>query len=93
MLLGARRGDYGYYGYYDSDSPRRFELPESAYDTLLKLMCQTGRCRLRTRPGQDHPEPLAWDDGPPWEFWLEVKTSAGGRYYVLDASLRRRSPG
>jgi superfamily II DNA or RNA helicase len=34
-------------------------------------------------------EPLAWDDGEPWEFWLEIKTSAGGRYYILEASLRR----
>jgi len=89
MLLGARRGDYGYYGYYDSEAPRRFELPESAYDTLLKLMCQTGRCRFRPTANNDRLESLGWDDHQPWEFWLEIKTSAGGRYYLLEASLRR----
>ena len=83
MLLGARRGDYGYYGYYDSEAPRRFELPESAYSTTLRLMCETGRCRLRREQGEDRPPAIAWDDGPPWEFWLEVKPSPGGRY--LDA--------
>ena len=92
MLLGARRGDYGYYGYYDSDAPRRFELPESAYLTTLRMMCDTGRLRLRRDPHDDHPPAVAWDDGPPWEFWLEVKPSPGGRYLVLEASLRRNTP-
>jgi superfamily II DNA or RNA helicase len=89
MLLGARRGDYGYYGYYDSEAPRRFELPESAYDTLLRLMCQTGRSRFRAAANSDRLDPLEWDPGMAWEFWLEIKTSAGGRYYVLEGSLRR----
>ncbi len=89
MLLGARRGDYGYYGYYDSESPRRFELPDSSYDTLLKLMCQTGRCRFRPAGNNERLEPLEWDDHQPWEFWLGIGSSAGGRYYVLEASLRR----
>ncbi len=89
MLLGARRGDYGYYGYYDSDTPRRFELPVSADLTTLRLMCQTGRARLRISSGEDHPRPLSWDDGPAWDFWLEVRTSPGGRYFILDGSLRR----
>jgi superfamily II DNA or RNA helicase len=89
MLLGARRGDYGYYGYYDSEAPRRFELPDSAYTTTLRLMCDTGRCRLRREHSEDRPPTIAWDDGPPWEFWLEVKPSPGGRYMTLEASLRR----
>jgi superfamily II DNA or RNA helicase len=52
-------------------------------------MCDTGRCRLRREQGEDRPPAIAWDDGPPWEFWLEVKPSPGGRYLTLDASLRR----
>src|SRR5690242_18781744 len=52
-------------------------------------MVQTGRCRLRVAANDDDFESLEWDDGEPWEFWLEVKTSPGGRSYLLDGSLRR----
>ena len=92
MLLGARRGDWGgfYGGYYEGEAPRKFVLPESAYGTTFRQMCQTGRCRLRRSQHDDALEPLAWDDGEPWEFWLEIRSSPGGRYYVLDGSLRRR---
>jgi hypothetical protein len=92
MLLGARRGDWGgfYGGYYEGEAPRKFVLPESAYQTTFRQMCQTGRCRLRRSEASDALEPLAWDDGDPWEFWLEIRTSPGGRYYLLDGSLRRR---
>ena len=90
MLLGAHRGDWGYYSYYDSETSRRFVLPEAAFDTTFRLICQTGRCRLRPPHGNDADlQHVAWDDGPPWEFWLEVKPSPGGRYYVLDGHLRR----
>ena len=90
-LLGARRGDYGYYGWYgDSDTPRKFVLPESSYLTTFHQICETGRCRLRHGAGDNELTPLAWDGGEPWEFWLEVKASPGGRYYVLDGSLRRK---
>ncbi|MFL6197015.1 MAG: SNF2-related protein, partial [Thermoanaerobaculia bacterium] len=40
--------------------------------------------RVEGKPG----EPLAWDDGPPWEIWLEVREEAGGDRR-LSASLRR----
>jgi superfamily II DNA or RNA helicase len=88
MLLGAHRGDWGYYSYYDADVARRFVLPEAAYDTTFRLMCQTGRARLR-KGKEDTADALAWDEGPPWEFWLEFKPSPGGRYQILDGSLRR----
>jgi superfamily II DNA or RNA helicase len=91
MLLGARRGDWGgfYGGYYEGEAPRKFVLPESAYGTTFRQMCQTGRCRLRRGPNETALEPLAWDDGEPWELWLEIRPSPGGRYYLLDGSLRR----
>ena len=88
MLLGAHRGDWGYYSYYDADVARRFVLPEAAYDSTFKLMCRTGRARLR-KGKEDTGEALTWDDGPAWEFWLEFKPSPGGRYQILDGSLRR----
>ena len=91
MLLGARRGDWGgfYGGYYEGEAPRKFVLPESAYSTTFRQMCLTGRCRLRRSPSESALEPLAWDEGEPWELWLEIRASPGGRYYLLDGSLRR----
>ncbi len=88
MLLGAHRGDWGYYSYYDADVARRFVLPEASYATTFKLMVDTGRARLRKGKEENPPE-LTWDAGPPWEFWLEFKASPGGRYQILDGSLRR----
>ena len=90
MLLGARRGDWGgFYGGYEGDAPRKFVLPESAYLTTFRQMCNTGRCRLRRTQSEDSLVPLAWDEGEAWEFWAEIRTSPGGRYYLLDGSLRR----
>lgn len=94
MLAGAR-GEatimFGYLG--DAFLPRRFVLPESGYVTTLQTICNTGRARVRraVAEGSDLPGPLSWDDGPPWEFWLDVGRSPGGRNYVLNGSLRRPS--
>ncbi len=90
MLFGVR-SDESYPIDFDDEAqrPRRFVLPDSALDTTFRLICQTGRCRMRKLPPDDVPTALQWDDGGAWEFWLEIKTSPGGRNYVLDGSLRR----
>ncbi|HEV2293934.1 MAG TPA: hypothetical protein VGR35_08755 [Tepidisphaeraceae bacterium] len=66
-LLGAERN-----AYY-SDISRRFTIPGWAYNTTLRAICQTGRCLLRTAPPPREMRPLQWDDGEPWEFFIEVK--------------------
>lgn len=85
MLLGART-EYGYSGV---PSSRRFVLPENAYDTTLRLMCETGRCRLRRVAGEERPEPVEWDDGSPWVLQLSVARAAQGTGYVVDGQLGR----
>jgi superfamily II DNA or RNA helicase len=66
----------------------RLRLPEGNHE-LLRRMCQTGRCLLRT--GQDHMKPLQWDDGEPWRLHLAVVPREGGKLYGLEATLRRGS--
>lgn len=71
---------------------RSYTLPEASYDTTLRLMCETGRCRLRRDPLDEHPETLAWDDGEPWRFHLSVLASPHGSGYRVEGVLRRAGP-
>ena len=46
--------------------------------------------RFWTRPGKEMKigAPVVWDDGPPWEVWLEVRDEPSGEV-ALGATLRR----
>ena len=68
MLIGAR-SEASYHGAAPS---RRFVIPETAFDTTLRAICETGRCHLRREAGEEHPESLAWDDGDPWRLELAL---------------------
>ncbi|HUB26085.1 MAG TPA: SNF2-related protein [Tepidisphaeraceae bacterium] len=83
MLAGAgiRSDDYIYVGFETSDLPRQFRLSDGAFDMILKLMCQTGRCRLR-RDRHAEPSPLTWDDGEPWEFVIGFARDGGNVWKV-----------
>ena len=50
---------------------RRYYLEPSAFDTTLRLMCETGRCRVSIQ-GESDPLPLAWDQGEPWELRVDI---------------------
>jgi superfamily II DNA or RNA helicase len=94
QMLAGTRGEHTFSyggGFEDAFLPRRFVLPDFGYMTALRAMCDTGRARLRKPLSEatDIPGPIAWDDGPAWEFWLEVGRSPGGRNYVLGGSLKR----
>src|SRR5262249_11254543 len=89
LLQGAGASPYGWYpsrGY--GTWPARFQLVPPLSDILVPRMCASGRC-FRSVRGTDVPtlDPLAWDDGPPWEFWIEV--AGGDEQLVLAGSLRR----
>jgi superfamily II DNA or RNA helicase len=93
-FLAGARSDYGsYYGgysYSDYDSaPSRYTLTGPMLDSLVPLVCRTGHCVLRLSREDPELHPLAWDDGPPWELWLDVAPNASGKEYVLTGSLRR----
>ncbi len=52
----------------------------------MPLLCSTGRCFIRAAR-EEEPAPLAWSEGPPWEFWLECRVS--GSDYLVEGFLRR----
>jgi superfamily II DNA or RNA helicase len=74
-ILSALRGDQSYsYDYAET----YWSLPESARLSpalarmLMPLVVRTGRCCLRPRNEPDNLLPLAWDEGGPWNFLLEL---------------------
>ena len=75
MLLGARPETFvpAYNGNPVVEStPSRFFLGHTALETMLPLLCETGRCRLRRSPQDEQPPALVWDDGPPWRAVLRL---------------------
>lgn len=93
-ILGLLSGAVSSYGYgpYSFWAPRgvsppRYAVPASMQDTLIPLLCRTGRVRLRTPRAED--VDVQWDDGSPWEFHLEVDRAPGTVSYTLTGALRR----
>jgi hypothetical protein len=94
LLGGAQRDSYGYY-YSSGNRSSRFRLQEAQYGTLIRRMCQTGRCMLRLDVDEETLTPIAWDDGPPWEFWLVARRDDAANRFILSGELRsedRRMP-
>lgn len=101
LLMGGREHySYGYnynysYGSQYSGAPNRYKLFEPLDQTLMPMMCKTGRCRLVSAAAQteayatpkDEMLTLDWDDGEPWEFWLEMRRDESE--LVTVGSLRR----
>jgi len=50
---------------------RRYYLEPAAFGTTLRLMCESGRCRVSIN-GETDPLPLGWDHGQPWELRVDV---------------------
>jgi superfamily II DNA or RNA helicase len=67
-----------------------FRLAQPLVDRVLPLVAQSARALLRARP---HPDeeivPLAWDDGPPWTFHLEVVHGSASESFSIDGALVR----
>jgi superfamily II DNA or RNA helicase len=90
ILLGAPQElGYGYRSYYYDSAPAQYMLPRSLWEIVLPLMCETGRCFLRTSATIDGCAPLVWDEGEPWEFCLNVAADDGGDDYCVTGSLCR----
>jgi hypothetical protein len=92
LLLGAREqtGYYSSYGYSSySTAGGRYHLTGPQQEALIPQMCRTGRCMLRIAADDPELRPLTWDDGEPWQFWLDIVLDPKGKHYVLNGSLRR----
>ncbi len=88
-LLAAAEDPYG--GYYGAAAAVRSHsrLPAPIQEPLLREMCETGRCRLRTAADDGEPSPLAWDGGEAWQFRIAVRHDAASRHYVAAGILQR----
>lgn len=84
MLRGSRRIT----DWVGSDSLTGFVLTPNTFDTVLRLMSDTGRLRIR-RDSHDRPtETARWDDSAPWQIRYRVERRGHGTV-ALVASLHR----
>jgi superfamily II DNA or RNA helicase len=76
MLLGAQTADM----YGRQPHGTRFILRSPALGTTLRLMCDTGRCRVRQVAGERPVQSVAWDDGPAWQLRLRISATTPPGY-------------
>jgi superfamily II DNA or RNA helicase len=81
LLAGAKE-------FYPTYEPR-FEVPERLQALVVRLIGQSDRALIRDDGGDEKMRPLAWDDGPPWQFWLEARADNAAQQYLFVGSLRR----
>ena len=88
QLLGA--APYQSYGFYDSYDRGldNFSLTVFMAQTMLPRVVRTGRCFLPFTTEEIDKPPLAWDDGEPWRFVLEVRGSRQNKWQ-LTGDFRR----
>ncbi|MEO5567836.1 MAG: SNF2-related protein, partial [Gemmatimonadaceae bacterium] len=78
MLVGARPPDpYGL-----PQRPTGFMLRGAAVETILRLMCESGRCRLRRNASDRPTRALAWDADVPWRLRIQISTRPHGGYFA-----------
>ncbi len=95
MLMGAstaaNRNDYYSYRYYSnshSGAASSFDIPKNVWPTILPMLFETGRFRLRS---DSYSDPVALDShsGDPWEFVLSLEGIEDKTGYALVPKLRR----
>jgi hypothetical protein len=84
LLMGAQQN-----GWYPVAGAQWFNVPGNRYDTILRRMCDSGRCGIRFQPKQKDFTPLKWDEAGPWEFEVDVVRSSGEKFVILQGSLAR----
>jgi superfamily II DNA or RNA helicase len=71
------------------DVPTRYKLPVASHQTVMPLLCATGRCFLKASASDRLDTPLFWDDGPAWSVQMAVQRNETDKCYELTAWLRR----
>ena len=71
MLLGATdlRGAVGM-------PTGGFVVRQRAFDTTLRLICDTGRARVRSKRAEVNGRVLRWENGPPWRLRLRISRTS-----------------
>jgi hypothetical protein len=95
QLMGARET---YYSYDPSTVMQRYKLFNPLDHSVMPSMCATGRCMLvvpiMKQQGsypvlKEEMQKLEWDDGLPWEFWLEVRRDDSANHLSTIGYLKR----
>ncbi len=88
ILAAAEGGGSKWYSGYSYQVPTVCPIAPVAAEVLVPQLGATDR--FWTRPGKEMKigAPVVWDDGPPWEVWLEVRDEPSGEV-ALGATLRR----
>ncbi len=90
LLIGGQdRPAVDPYGGYVPPAARLFHLPPAAQRLLVRQMCATKRCMLRTGAGKDDFTPLRFEEGDPWRFHLALVREEKTDTYSLRGTLRR----
>jgi hypothetical protein len=91
-ILGALAGAKQRYAWSEAESyldfPSYCTVAHPLATIVMQLALRTGRCYLRGKLESEAPTPLAWDDGGPWQFGLEMRRGATGGWAVV-GFLRR----
>ena len=93
LLAGGKdlAGNSTYYGFgqtYDS-IPNNYQIGGLLPPTVIPIIARTGRGRLKLTEFGDVWLPFEWDDGAPYEFWLEIERGNQPEAYLITGSLRR----
>ncbi|WP_321474954.1 DEAD/DEAH box helicase [uncultured Paludibaculum sp.] len=87
-LLGAQ-DTYVMYGNVFG-SQRRRALPAALAQRLVPMMARSGRLMVRSSSAAGDLAPAEWDDGPPWQLWLDIRQDDHDQWGI-EGSLRRDS--
>jgi superfamily II DNA or RNA helicase len=84
LLYGAQKqSSYGYdYGYGYATGVARFVLSATQRQAVLPLLENSGRLFARFGPVKQEILPIAWDDGPAWQFRLHVGSEDGKTHQI-----------
>jgi superfamily II DNA or RNA helicase len=95
-LLAGNRVVEESYGWYDDESfsERMFSrilLAPNCYETVLPQLAATGRLAWVVDSDEKpiQPRPLAWDEGPAWQFRLVIDANKNNKQWNVAAELYR----
>ncbi len=90
MDVIAQGSSYGWWPYYHSYSGQ-VPIAAERHPAVLPRLCQTGRFRWRRSENQpvEDARQIAWDDGPPYRFRLEMPGDDARQCWLLRGSLYR----
>ena len=85
LLVGA----VDTYGAYTDLGRSSFRLTGPLLDRLLPQIVHSGRAMLRLHRQPEEFEPLEWDEGPPWQFRLDIVHPGRDDSFSIDGALVR----